>query len=280
MRRVGAVAVAVLALGLAAGCQDPERVRFPAGTTMARLQDADAITVGVKYDQPGVGFRNLATGKLEGFDIEIAKIVARRLGIDDDRIRWVPTVSKNRVPYLQSGQVDIVVASFSITPERRAQVGQAGPYFVAGQQLLVRKAEDRITGPELLAGFKVCSVTDSTSLATVQRRYAAKPVRVATYTECVRMLLGSSVDAVTTDDAILLGYVGQQPDKLKVVGQPFTTERYGIGYQRGDREFCQFLTETIRLAKNDGSWADAFARTLGRAGVPMPPAPEPEPCAD
>jgi glutamate transport system substrate-binding protein len=280
MRRAGAVAVAVLALGLAAGCQDPERVRFPAGTTMARLQDAGTITVGVKDDQPGVGFRNLATGKLEGFDIELAKIVARRLGIDGDRIRWETTVSKNRVPYLQSGQVDIVVASFSITPERRAQVGQAGPYFVAGQQLLVRKAEDRITGPEQLAGFKVCSVTDSTSLATVQRRYAARPVRVATYTECVRMLLGSSVDAVTTDDAILLGYVGQQPDKLKVVGQPFTTERYGIGYRRGDREFCQFLTETIRLAKDDGSWADAFARTLGRAGVPMPPAPEPEPCTD
>jgi glutamate transport system substrate-binding protein len=278
VRGPGAVVAAVLALGLAAGCQGPERVQFPAGTTMARLQEAGTVTVGVKYDQPGVGFRNLATGKLEGFDIELAKIVARRLGIDGHRIRWVPTVSKDRVPYLESGRVDLVVASFSITPERSARVGQAGPYFVAGQQLLVRKAEDRITGPERLAGFKVCSVTDSTSLATVQERYAAQPVRVATYTECVRLLLGGSVDAVTTDDAILLGYVGQQPDKLKVVGQPFTTERYGIGYRLGDRDFCQFLTETIRLAKDDGSWADAFARTLGRAGVPMPAAPEPAPC--
>lgn len=278
MRRLGVVVAAVLALGLSAGCQDPERVRFPAGTTMARLQDAGAITVGVKYDQPGVGFRNLATGKLEGFDIEMAKIVAGRLGIDDDRIRWEPTVSKDRVPYLESGQVDLVVASFSITPERSARVGQAGPYFVAGQQLLVRKAEDRITGPETLAGFKVCSVTDSTSLTTVKDEYGAQPISKATYTECVQMLLGRSVDAVTTDDAILLGYVGQQPDKLKVVGQPFTTERYGIGYRLGDREFCQFLTETIRLAEDDGSWADAFARTLGRAGVPMPPAPAPAPC--
>jgi len=173
-----------------------------------------------------------------------------------------------------------VVASFSITPERSARVGQAGPYFVAGQQLLVRKAEDRITGPDQLAGFKVCSVTDSTSLATVQRRYAARPVPRATYTECVQMLLGGQVDAVTTDDAILLGYVGQQPDKLKVVGQPFTTERYGIGYRRGYPSFGQFLTETIRLAEADGSWAEAFARTLGRAGVPMPPAREPDPCPD
>ena len=92
------------------------------------------------------------------------------------------------------------------------------------------------------------------------------------------MLLGGDVDAVSTDDAILLGYVGQQPDKLKVVGEPFTTEEYGIGYRLGDQAFCQFLTETIRQAKDDGSWAAAFARTLGRAGVPMPPAPVPRPC--
>lgn len=276
MRR--AALVALLALGLAAGCQDPERTQFPAGSTMAALQDAGTITVGVKYDQPGVGFRNLATGKLEGFDIEIAKIVARRLGIDADRIKWEPTVSKDRESYLRTGKVDLVIASYSITGKRSAQVGQAGPYFVAGQQLLVRKAEARITGPDRLAGSKVCSVIDSTSLATLLKEYKAEPVSKATYTECVQLLLAEEVDAVTTDDAILLGYVGQQPEKLKVVGRPFTTEKYGIGYQLGDRAFCQFLTETIRLAEEDGSWADAFERTLGRAGVPMPPAPEPEPC--
>ena len=269
--------VALLALGPAAGCGGPDRVEFPAGTTMARLQAAGTVTIGVKYDQPGVGFQNLATRKLEGFDIEMGKIVARRLGIDDDRIRWVPTVSDDREDYLRSGRVDLVIASYSITPERSAEVGQAGPYFVAGQQLLVRKGDDRAIGPEQLGDRKVCSVVGSTSLKEVAARHA-EPVARATYTQCVQLLLGGDVDAVSTDDAILLGYVGQQPDKLKVVGEPFTNEEYGIGYRLGDTAFCQFLTETIRQAKDDGSWVDAFARTLGRAGVPMPPAPVPRPC--
>lgn len=269
------VAVA-LAAGLASGCTQPEAVRFPAGTTMATLQEAGAITIGVKSDQPGVGFRNLATGELEGFDIEVAKIVARRLGIDE--IRWVPTVSRDRVPFLRDGRVDIVVASFSITPERSAQVGQAGPYYVAGQQLLVRTDERRISAPTDLVGAKVCSVTDSTSLRTVEQTYSARPVPVATYTECVQKLLDRQVDAVTTDDAILLGYAAQQPDKLKVVGEPFTTERYGIGYRRGDTELCRFLTETIAAAQADGSWKAAFDRTLGNAGVSSPPMPTPNAC--
>jgi glutamate transport system substrate-binding protein len=270
--------VALLALGLAAGCRGPDRVDFPAGTTMARLQAAGTVAIGVKYDQPGVGFRNLATRELEGFDIELARIVARRLGIDEDRIRWVSTVSDDREKYLKAGRVDLVIASYSITPDRSDLVGQAGPYLVAGQQLLVRKTDDRITGPKGLAGRHVCSVVGSTSLVEVKRLHA-QPVGRATYTQCVQMLLGGGVDAVSTDDAILLGYVGQQPDKLKVVGPPFTTERYGIGYYPpGDHALCQFLTETIRLAKEDGSWAAAFERTLGRAGAPMPLPPDPDPC--
>lgn len=278
MRWPRVLAAALVVAAAAAGCGGPEPVVFPAGTTMAELQAAGTIRVGVKYDQPGVGFRNLATGKLEGFDIEIAKLVAGRLGIDTDRIRWVPTVSQDRERFLTEGRVDVVIASYSITPDRSAKVGQAGPYYVAGQQLLVRKADDRIYGPETLSGVRVCSVTDSTSLATVQKQYNARPVPVATYTECVQKLLAGSVDAVTTDDAILLGYAAQQPDQLKVVGQPFTEERYGIGYRKGDPAFCQFLTETISAAEADGSWAAAFGRTLGKAGVPRPPMPTPAPC--
>jgi glutamate transport system substrate-binding protein len=272
--------VALLALGLAAGCDTPERLAFPQGSTMEKIQTAGTVTVGVKFDQPGIGFRNLATAKLEGFDIEIAKIVARRLGIKADRIRWTRTVSREREAYLQGDQVDFVVASFSINAERRQEVGQAGPYYVAGQQLLVRKGDDRIGGPEDLATHQVCTVTGSTSLQTLVAKYDAQTVARDTYTECVQLLLRDEVDAVSTDDAILLGYVAEQPDKLKVVGRPFTHEEYGIGYRFGDAAFCQFLTETLRLAREDGSWAAAFDRTLGKAGVPRPAPPEPMPCVE
>jgi len=273
-----AMAAAALALGVPA-CTGPKHVSFPAGSTMDRLQQAGKITVGVKYDQPGLGFRNLATGKPEGFDIKLAQIVAAELGLGRDDIDYVETVSRNREAYLESGRVDIVIASYSITPERRRKVGQAGPYYVTHQQLLVRKGEkDRISGPEQLPGVRVCSVAGSTSLATVQKKYRARPVPVATYTECVQRLLNKSVDAVTTDDAILLGYAALQPDKLEIAGRPFTEERYGIGYRKGDQTFCQFLTDAIRKAEDNGEWEKAFKDTLGKARVPTPEKPTPEPC--
>ncbi len=276
-RRLLVALVALLTLGLAAGCDGLEQVSFPEGTTMAEIQAAGTVVIGVKYDQPGIGFINVANGKREGFDIEIAKIVARRLGIKADRITWKEALSQHREQYLLNKKVDLVIASFSINPKREALVGQAGPYYVARQQLLVRKGDTRITGEETLAGRKVCSVTGSTSLINLELRKAVTVARDA-YTECVQMLLREEVDAVSTDDAILLGYVAEQPDKLKVVGQPFSREDYGIGFKRGDTAFCQFLTETLRLAREDGSWADAFERTLGKAGVPMPTPPIPREC--
>jgi glutamate transport system substrate-binding protein len=277
-RRVAALMLAAALAMAAAGCGHPARPAFSDGSTMARLQRDDRLTVGVKFDQPGVGFRNPATGKPEGFDIEMAKIVAAALGLPAGRISWVQTVSADRESYLVQGKVDIVLASYSITAQRREQVGQAGPYYQTGQRILVRKDNTDINGPEDLAGATVCSVTDSTSLETARTVYHARPVPVATYTECVQRLLAGSVAAVTTDDAVLVGYVRKQPDKLKVVGRPFHTEQYGIGYRRGDTAFCRFLTDTIRAAEADGRWQKAFDHTLGLYGVAAPVRPATDPC--
>jgi glutamate transport system substrate-binding protein len=277
-RRLAALLLAAVVALLAAGCGGPARPDFPAGSTMARLQQGDRITVGVKFDQPGVGFRNPATGKPEGFDIEMAKIVAAALGLPAGRISWVQTISADRESYLVQGKVDIVLASYSITAQRRQEVGQAGPYYETGQRILVRKDNTDINGPEDLAGATVCSVTDSTSLETARTVYHARPVPLATYTECVQRLLAGSVAAVTTDDAVLVGYVRKQPDKLKVVGQRFHTERYGIGYRKGDVAFCRFLTDTIRAAEADGRWQKAFDGTLGQYGVALPARPAPDAC--
>ena len=247
---------------------------------MARLNQAQKIIIGVKYDQPGIGFLNPATNEPEGLDIEIAKIVAGALGIAADDIEFKETVSANREPFLQAGTVDIVAASYSITDERRGIVGQAGPYYTTGQQLLVREADkDRITGPDALSGIKVCSVTGSTSIARVEEDYGAQPVPFATYSECVQQLLNNSVDAVTTDGAILLGYAAQEPDKLEVVGEPFSEERYGIGHKHGDTAFCQFLNDTLTKAFQDGTWKTAFDNTLGKSGVEAPSPPTLDPCS-
>lgn len=274
--------MAALALTLAACGGDgggdvdvADNPEFDSGTTMAELADAGKITVGVKFDQPGIGYMPPGADIPEGMDIEMAKIVAGNLGIAPEDINFKETVSDNREPFLQNGTVDIVIASYSITPERRGVVGQAGPYYVTGQQLLVREEDkDKIAGPDDLEGVKVCSVTGSTSIQTVTEEYGAEPVPFDTYSACVTQLQNGSVDAVTTDGSILLGYAAQAPDELEVVGEEFSEERYGIGFKKGDEAMCEFLTNTITESFEDGSWAEAFESTLGQSGVetPEPPA--------
>lgn len=284
-------AAGVLALSLAAcgddsdsGGDSPdvdvaEDTDFPAGSTMAELADSGAITIGVKIDQPGIGFQEPGADEPEGFDIEMGKIIAAGLGIEPDDIEWKETISDNREPFLTNGEVDIVAASYSITDDRREVVGQAGPYYVTGQSMLVREEDkDNFSVPEDMKGAKVCSVEGSTSLTTAQDQYGADPVPLGTYSECVDQLTNGTVDVVTTDGAILLGYAAEDPDALEVVGEPFSEERYGIGYSLGDTEFCQFITDTIQKSMDDGTWAEAFEATLGQSGNETPEPPTMDEC--
>jgi glutamate transport system substrate-binding protein len=257
-----------------------EDTDFPAGSTMAELADDGSVTIGVKYDQPGIGFLKAGADEPEGFDVEMGKVLAAGLGIAEGDIEWKETISDNREPFLINGQVDLVLASYSITPERRAVVGQAGPYYVTGQQLMVSADDDSIEGPEDLEGKKVCSVTGSTSIETVEKEYGAEPAGFDTYSECRDQLLNGSVDAVTTDGAILLGYEAENPDELDVVGPEFSEERYGVGYSDPkDTEFCQFIQDTLQAAMDDGTWAEAFEATLGQSGVETPKPPTMDKCA-
>ena len=253
--------------------------KFEDGTRMKELAEAGKVKIGVKYDQPGVGFKAAGQDTPTGIDPEVGKIIAGQLGIKADGIEWVETISDNREPFLQNKTVDFVIASYSITDERREVVGQAGPYYVTGQSLLVAKDDKSIKGPDDLDGKKVCSVTGSTSIATVEEKYGAEPAGFDTYSECVDQLKNGSVDAVTTDGAILLGYAAEDPDALKVVGEPFSEERYGIGYNKDQPELCEFLNETITTMFEDGTFEKAFDATLGKSGNEPPEAPEPDPCA-
>ncbi len=288
LRSLTAVAMLTLAVAGCGGEEEQEaatetatqaETNFESGTRMAEIAEAGRIKIGVKKDQPGVGFQEPGADEPTGFDVEIAKIIAAKLGVEAGNIEWVEAVSKNREPFLQKGTVDLVAASYSITDERKQIVGQAGPYYVTGQQLLVRE-EDKgtINGPEALEGKKVCSVTGSTSIKTVEEEYGADPAPFATYSECVQQLTNGQVDAVTTDGAILLGYAAQQPDEVEVVGEPFSEERYGIGYKKEDAEMCQFITDTLQASFEDGSWEEAFNRTLGEAGVEAPTPPKLDRC--
>lgn len=250
---------------------------FKDGTAMKALAESGKVKIGVKFDQPGLGFKKAGVAVPTGLDIEMGKLIAAKLGIKATDVEWVETISDNREPFLQKGTVDFVIASYSITDDRRKVVGQAGPYYVTGQQLLVKKGSD-IKSVDDIKGKEVCSVTGSTSLVQVEAK-GAKPRGFETYSQCRDQVLDGAVQAMTTDGSILLGYAAENPDELEVVGEPFSEERYGIGYNLDKPELCQFIVDTIKTAEDDGDWAKAFEATLGKSGVKTPTPPAMDTCA-
>jgi glutamate transport system substrate-binding protein len=246
---------------------------FEAGTTMAELADAGTITVGTKFDQPLFGLVG-PSGVPEGFDVEIAKIIASELGISEDNIEWVETVSANREPFIQNGQVDIVVATYTINDKRKEVVDFAGPYYMAGQSILVLADNDDIESEDDLKGQPVCSVTGSTPAAKLAE-IGAEPVLTDTYTNCLEPLRSGQVVAVSTDNVILAGLAAQNEGEFKVVGEPFTEEPYGIGLMKDDTEFRNWINDVLEASYEDGRYEEAWNST---AGVVLPyvepPAPD------
>lgn len=291
IRTKAAIAVAGLALSLAA-CGDAgtdnegveveasEDASFEAGTRMAELAEAGTINVGVKYDQPGLGFNETGSDMPTGFDVDIAKILVASLGIDPEdtsKVQYVETISDNREPFLVDGKVDLVLASYSITDERRQVVGQAGPYMLTGQQLLVPE-DSEAAGPEDLQGKEVCSVTGSTSLDNAKAQ-GMKPVGFDTYSQCVDKVLDGTVEAMTTDGTILAGYAAQNEGALKVVGEPFSEERIGVGYSLESPEMCEWINGVLEESFENGDWEAAFQATLGGDDVETPEPPTLDECA-
>src|SRR5918996_3240770 len=219
---------------------------------MARLQQAGSVKVGTKFDQPLFGLKNLE-GKPEGFDVEIAKIIAGEMGIQPNNIEWVETVSANREPFIQQGKVDFVVATYTINDKRKQVIDFAGPYYVAGQDIMVKKGNPLgIKGPEDLAGKKVCSVTGSTPAENIRENYPeADLTEFDVYSKCAEALKNGQVQAVTTDNVILLGLVSQDEESFELVNNPFTKEPYGIGLKKGDTEFRNFVNDTLQKAYDD-----------------------------
>lgn len=247
-------------------------VEFEAGTTMAALNEAGAITIGTKFTQPLFGQVD-ASGDPQGFDVEIGKIIAAELGIPESGITWTETVSANREPFIESGEVDIVVATYTINDKRKEVISFAGPYYNAGQDILVLAGNpEGIGGPDDLAGKPVCTVTGSTSEANIAP-YGATVTALGDYAECLPLLSSGSVVAVTTDNVILAGLADNSGGEFEVVGKPFTEEPYGIGLALDDTDFRTFINDVLEKIYDDGRWAEAWESTAGTVlPLPEPPA--------
>ncbi len=267
LRKVPVAAAAVLVLSLtAAGCGSDG-----GGTS----QSGKKITVGIKFDQPGIGLKT-PDGTYTGFDVDVATYVAKQLGHDPGDIEWKEAKSADRETLLQRGDVDFIAASYSITPKRAEKVDFAGPYLLAHQDVLIRADDDSIKAPEDLNNKKLCSVTGSTSAQNVKTRIApdAQLQEYGGYSECLTGLENKVIDALTTDDSILAGYASQAEFKgrFKLGGFKMSNENYGVGVQKGSALKAQINTALEKMVK-DGSWDAAVKKNFGPAGYRNEPAP-------
>ena len=238
------------------------------------------MKIGIKFDQPGLGLK--VGEEYSGLDVSVATYVAGKLGVTPGNIEWVESPSAQREDLIETGQVDLIFATYSITDKRKERVSFAGPYFIAGQGLLVRADDNSITGPETLAGKKLCSVTGSTPAQKIKDQYPDVQLQeVGTYSECLPALTAGSLDAMTTDDTILAGFASQEQyaGQLKLAGEPFSEELYGVGLKKGDTALCEKVNAALTEMVADGSWDKAVEDNLGAADYTPGPGNPPTPAA-
>jgi ABC-type amino acid transport substrate-binding protein len=235
--------------------------KYPADTTMGKIQEKGEISIGVKYDVPPFGFKNPRTDAIEGFDIDFGKAVADKLGV---KPKYIEAISDNRIPFIQDGTADLILSTMTINPERAEEIGFTDPYFIARGRILQKKGGD-IQGVEDLAGKRVCTVLGSTYEATLKEQAPEAKLRlVDTYSECLELIQNGGVDAVSTDDVILTGMIIQDDSLELVGGEELTTEPYGGGFKKDDTEFTEFLNGVLDEYKSDGRWKTSYEKWLGQ----------------
>ncbi|GAA1428821.1 glutamate ABC transporter substrate-binding protein [Streptomyces thermospinosisporus] len=271
LRKVTAASAAVIALGLTAtACGGDD-----GGSNGSGSGGGKKITVGIKYDQPGLGQKT--PQGYAGFDVDVATYVAKKLGYEPDQIVWKEAKSADRETMLQRGDVDFIAATYSITPERQEKVDFAGPYLLAHQDVLIRADDNSIKSPKDLNNKKLCSVAGSTSAQNVKDKLAPKAdlQTYPTYSACLSGLQNKAIDALTTDDSILAGYAAQEQfkGKFKLAGFKMTNENYGIGVKKGS-DLKDKINKALEEMVADKSWQKAVEKNFGPANYQYEPAPK------
>jgi polar amino acid transport system substrate-binding protein len=243
---------------------------MPPGSTMAAIAERGRLIVGVDQNTNLFGMRNPSTGQLEGFDIDVAREIARAIFGDRDRIDPRVVEAKQRESALQSGEVDLVVRTYSITCERKNTVAFSTTYFTAHQKILVVKGSG-IDSAAALSGKRVCAATGTTSL-TALLALNSKPtvIAVTSWTDCLVMLQQGQVDAISTDDSVLAGLKEQDPKNLEIVGDSIGDEPYGVGIKQEHSDLVRFVNGVLEQMRVDGTWKRLYEARLGSLLGPSP----------
>ncbi|WP_433475782.1 glutamate ABC transporter substrate-binding protein [Spirillospora sp. CA-142024] len=232
------------------------------------VADKKSLVIGVKEDQPALGVKR-PDGTYEGFDVDVATYIAGKLGVPKSRLTFRTTNSSVREEALAKGDVDMILATYSITAKRKMKVTFGGPYYVAHQDTFVRADATAIRDVRDLKGKRICEVTGSNSWRRVieERKVAAKPVTVNTYGACMDALAAGRLDAVSTDDLILAGFATGRPGRM--INAPFTDEKYGVGLKKGDLKGCEKVNRAITDMYQDGTAQKLLTKWFGKSGLKL-----------
>ncbi|MFD8527379.1 glutamate ABC transporter substrate-binding protein [Streptosporangium canum] len=265
VRRIGAVMIAMAAA---------------AASLTACSGGSDKFVIGIKFDQPGLGQKQ-PDGSFKGFDVDVANYVAKELGYTGDKVEFKEAISANRESFIQQGQVNMVIATYSITDDRKKKIGFAGPYLVTGQDILTRADDTTINSVDDLKDKKVCGAQGSSSPKRLVDKFGdAWKGQYLTeqqgYGACLPLLENKQVDAISTDATILAGFATQSPGKFRLVGKPFSEEKYGIGVKLDDKDTREKINAAVEKMFKDGSWKKAVDANFGEFGkfFTTPPAVE------
>jgi len=250
----------------------PDPDDLPAGSTMAKIRERGRLVAGVSADTFLLGSRNPLNGRVEGFDIDLVKAVAEAIFGDEDRYQLRVITAADRIPLLESGEVDLVARNMTITCDRWTQIAFSSEYYRSGQKVLVRRGSKATTLAQL-AGSRVCAPRATSSLSTLRSKAPdVVAVESDSHTGCLVLFQSGQVDAITGDDTVLAGLAAQDPYAVVPRQEAFTAEPYGLGMNADDVDLVRFVNARLAQMRGNGEWKAVYDRWLAE---PLGPAPSP-----
>jgi polar amino acid transport system substrate-binding protein len=250
----------------------PKPGDLPAGSTMEKIRKRGRLVAGVSADTYLLGSRNPLNGRVEGFDIDMVKAVAKAIFGDENRYQLRVITAADRIPVLTRGEVDLVARNMTITCDRWKQIAFSSEYYRSGQKILVRRGS-KATSLAQLQGRKVCAPRSTSSMDNL-RRLAPQAVAVESdsHTGCLVLFQQGQVDAITGDDTVLAGLAAQDPYAVVPAQRAFTAEPYGLAMNARNVDLVRFVNARLAQMRGNGEWRRIYDRWLA---APLGPAPRP-----
>ncbi|WP_308634339.1 transporter substrate-binding domain-containing protein [Paenibacillus silvisoli] len=230
---------------------------------LSAIKERGKLVAGVKFDTKLFGLKDPGSGAVEGFDIDIAKALAKKLFGDESKLDLKEVTSQTRIPMLNNGEIDLIVATMTITEKRKEEVDFSDVYFKAGQSLLVKKGSPIKGLEDVTKDTKVLGVKGATSIKNIEDKVPGLKVQqYQNYQDAFTALKAGQGEVLTTDNAILYGMTVQDPN-YELAGDIFTDEPYGIAVKKGEQAWVDFINASLKELKSSGEYDAIYEKWIG-----------------